>query len=131
LAPSESDELSCPGHHSTTLWRARYGDTPPASKFEQAFIAKQAQATKHRVRVNAEHRCQVSRRWEALTWASFAVGNRSTDLTRHLFVKRKRIVTVNLDKKHGITHTSTIVPLSVLTSPPPTEEQPQVLIEKA
>lgn len=74
-------------------------DAPSRTHLEQAFIAKDAQSTQHRVGVDVHHGRQVTSWREALTRRGLALGDGAADLCRDLLMEVSWIPAVNVDIK--------------------------------
>src|ERR1700689_3904995 len=105
---SEIDEFSHPTHDKASLRRSRPCDAPSPGELKQPFIPQNVKGPKHRVLVHAEHGSNVLGQWKAFPWASLAFGDCPSYFGCDLIVKGHRVRAVNLDKKHGTSHSSSV-----------------------
>ena len=108
LTASEGDELSCSGHDCAALACSGDRDSAATSELEQPFVAKQAHCTEDGVSVHAEHRAEITRRRQALAWASLSLADRTAQLGRDLLVQPNRLVAIDLDLEQGASDNSFI-----------------------
>jgi hypothetical protein len=76
----ESNELLRLDQHGALLRRSGHDRVATTTQLQQAFIAEDAQGSKNRVRIDAEHRSQVSRLRNPLSRSGLPVRDRSADL---------------------------------------------------
>ena len=91
------------------FWGAGDGDAAAAAELEQAFVAELTEGAEDGVGVDAEDGGDVFCGWESFARLGFAISDGAADLAGDLFVQFERVVAVDLDTQHGVTHTSVIL----------------------
>jgi hypothetical protein len=126
----ELHELSGSSDHCPALQAPRNTDPSAASKLEQTLVAKRAKRAQNRVRINADHGGEIAGGRQTLARLGLAVGYRAANLGGDLLVQVGGIATVDLDWKHGASHTSAMSSVQAPQNSPDQDEL-EALIEEA
>jgi hypothetical protein len=110
LEATELDQLADALHHDTLLRSSCDSDSPASLKVEQSLVAEDVQSTQHRVLVDPENRRHIPGQWQALSRTSLAIGDGPANLSRHLIMERRCLGAVDLDIKHGTSHSRSMDP---------------------
>jgi photosystem II stability/assembly factor-like uncharacterized protein len=139
VSAGKMDELPRSDDDLSVRRSRRNCDSASAPKLEQPLVAELSERAQDRVRVDAQHRRQVTCRRESIAGLGLSLCDRPTYLAGDLLVKIDGLVAVELDMKHGASNTSVIGghEMSVITPRPPSfDEVPEAealeaLIEEA
>ena len=96
LGACEAKQLPRSLDDGAALGGAADGYPAAAAKLEQAFVSELPEGAQHGVRVDAEYSGEVLRRWQTLSRAGFAVGDRASNLGRDLFMEIGRVIAMVL-----------------------------------
>jgi hypothetical protein len=97
LDSTEFDQLTDSCYDCPPLRGSGHGDSSTSLEIQQ-----------HGVLVHTEHGCDVLGERETFSWPRFTFGNGSSDLCCHLVVESHGFRSVDVDRDHGTSHSSSM-----------------------